>query len=153
MSELAVAALPEVELLDEDRVETIAAMLELRRPNRRALESIAVEVAHHYDVLKRAEPFEGVVDCRHRRRQDLHPGGGDRVLRGARRTQLRRRHAWPDDPRQDRRQLHAGPPEEPARGMEVKPVVITSENFDTPAMRARWTTTDRSSCSSSPSSR
>ena len=47
--------------VDTDRIERIASSLDLRRPNREALESIVWTTWHHF-ASGRAAPFEGVVD-------------------------------------------------------------------------------------------
>src|SRR5258708_32104289 len=49
-------------LVDSDAIEAIAARLDLRSPNRGALDSIAKAVAQHYDVDGGEPPFECVVD-------------------------------------------------------------------------------------------
>src|SRR3954452_23526611 len=47
--------------VDTDRIEAIASALDLRRPNREALESIAWTSWHHF-ASGRPASFEGVVD-------------------------------------------------------------------------------------------
>ena len=47
---------------DVDRVEAIAARLDLRQPNKEALESIVFETAQHYEIDREPPPFEAVVD-------------------------------------------------------------------------------------------
>src|SRR5579859_3835441 len=49
-------------LVDSNAIEAIAARLDLRSPNRGALDSIAKAVAQHYDVDEGKPPFECVVD-------------------------------------------------------------------------------------------
>ncbi len=49
-------------LVDYETLDNIAATLALRDPNREAVESIAAEIAHHFDNAGRPAPFEGVVD-------------------------------------------------------------------------------------------
>lgn len=48
--------------VDLDVLEAVAGSLDLRRPNKEAVESIAFEISQHYDVDRRGRPFEGVVD-------------------------------------------------------------------------------------------
>lgn len=50
------------ELVDYDVLDQVAATLSLRDPNREAIESIAAEIAQHYDQRGFSAPFEGVVD-------------------------------------------------------------------------------------------
>src|SRR3954470_8536900 len=47
---------------DLDRIEGIAARLDLRQPNKEALESIVFEIVQHYDIDQEPPPFEAVVD-------------------------------------------------------------------------------------------
>jgi len=58
MSSVDVAAEP----FDLDRIEAIAARLDLRQPNKEALESIVFEIGQHYDIDREPPPFEAVVD-------------------------------------------------------------------------------------------
>ena len=53
---------PTEELFDLDRIEAIAARLDLRQPNKEALESIIVELTRHYEIDREPPPFEAVVD-------------------------------------------------------------------------------------------
>ncbi len=48
--------------VDRDTLEAVAASLDLRQPNKEAIESVAFEIAQHYDVDGKPRPFEGVVD-------------------------------------------------------------------------------------------
>ena len=48
--------------VDLDVLEEVAATLDLRQPNKEAIESIAFEIAQHYDMDGKPRPFEGVVD-------------------------------------------------------------------------------------------
>jgi type III restriction enzyme len=128
-------ALPR-ELVDEDRLEAVADNLDLREPNKRAVYSIVLEIAYHYEVAKREKTFEGVVDSAtgvgktyilaaameyfatrgHRNFAVITPG----------RTILKKTEA----------NFTPGHPKSLLDGMESEPFVITSENFDTPAVAA-----------------
>ena len=48
--------------LFEDAIAEIASRLDLRAPNREAVETLAAEVSQHYDVDEREPPFEAVID-------------------------------------------------------------------------------------------
>lgn len=48
--------------VDIDRIEEVASRLDLRRPNREALESLVGELGLHYDVDGKPAPFECVID-------------------------------------------------------------------------------------------
>lgn len=126
----------DLETVDTDRVEAIASALDLRRPNREALESIAWTCWHHF-ASARPAPFEGVVDSATgvgktyiiASALDYFAGEGMRnfavVCPG--RTILNKTVE----------QFTAGTQRSLLGGMDVEPVVITADNFDTPAMRAR----------------
>ncbi len=124
------------ELFDLDRVEAIAARLDLRQPNKDALESIIVEIARHYDIDREPPPFEAVVDMATGVGKTYvlastieylaAEGVRDFVVITPGRTILDKTVA----------NFTPGHPKSLLRGMEVRPVVVTSENFATPAMRA-----------------
>ena len=48
--------------IDLDRLEEVSSRLDLRKPNREALESLAFEMSQHFDVDGRPAPFECVID-------------------------------------------------------------------------------------------
>ena len=48
--------------LFEDAIAEIAARLDLRDPNREAIQTLAAEVSQWYDVDGREPPFEAVID-------------------------------------------------------------------------------------------
>lgn len=121
---------------DLDRIESIASRLELREPNKEALESIVFASTRHFDVDHEPPPFEAVAD--------IATGVGKTYVLaslieylaqdGVRnfaviapgRTILAKTVA----------NFTAGHPRSLLAGMEVRPIVITSDNFATPAMRA-----------------
>jgi len=121
---------------DLDRIEGIAARLDLRQPNREALESIVFEVARHYEIDREPPPFEAVVD--------LATGVGKTYVLAAAIEYLAadgvRNFAviTPGRTILDKTVDNFTPGHRKSLlgGMEVRPVVITSENFATPAMRA-----------------
>ncbi len=127
---------PSASFFDLDRIEAIAARLELRQPNKEALESIVYEVGQHYEIDREPPPFEAVVA--------VATGVGKTYVvasameyfaaEGVRnfavitpgRTILNKTVA----------NFTPGHPKSLLGGMEVRPVIITSENFATAAMRA-----------------
>ncbi len=121
---------------DLDLVEAIASHLDLRQPNREALESIVFEVGQHYDVDELPPPFEGVVDVATGvgKTYVLAAGIEYFAAQGVRnfavitpgRTILEKTVA----------NFTPGHAKSLLGGMEVRPTVITSDNFATPAMRA-----------------
>lgn len=127
---------------DTDRIEAIASALDLRRPNREALDSIAWTSWHHF-ASGRGAPFEGVVDSATgvgktyimASALDYFAGEGARnfavVCPG--RTILNKTVE----------QFTPGTPRSLLGGMQVEPVVITADNFDTAAMRAQMDDEDQ----------
>jgi type III restriction enzyme len=121
---------------DLDRIEAIAARLDLRQPNKEALESIVFAIYRHFDLDREPPPLEAVVD--------VATGVGKTYVlasvieylaqEGVRnfavitpgRTILEKTVG----------NFTVGHPKTLLGGMEVRPVVITSDNFATPAMRA-----------------
>jgi type III restriction enzyme len=124
------------EHFDEALVQQVAASLDLRQPNREALESIVYEVVQHFEVDGEPAPFECVVDSA--------TGVGKTYILAAAieyfaatgvrnfavitpgRTILDKTVA----------NFTPGHPKSLLGGMDVQPVVITSDNFNTAAMRA-----------------
>lgn len=123
--------------LDRDAIQEIAARLDLREPNQEALESIVIELSQHYDVAGRARPMEAVVD--------VATGVGKTYIiasaidylatvRGGRnfavvtpgRTILRKTED----------NFTPGKAKSLIDAMLVRPVVITSDNFASPTVRA-----------------
>ena len=51
------------DILDLPTLDNISAALDLRQPNREAVETIAIELGRHYDLEHNTEFFEGVVDA------------------------------------------------------------------------------------------
>lgn len=123
--------------VDFDRIYAIAARLDLRPPNREALESIAIELSWHYDVDQRPSPFRGVVDSATGMGKTWIMAAAIEYLAGAigirnfavitpGKTILEKTVA--NFTRAHRKSL-LGP-------MEVEPVVVTADNFNTSAMRS-----------------
>jgi type III restriction enzyme len=128
--------LGELRLFSES-VDEIAARLDLREPNKAAVETIAAEVSQYYDVDGKASPFEAVIDS-------ATGVGKTYILIGAMelfaaaygvrdfvvvtpgRTILNK----------TKDNFTPGHPKSLLGPMSFQPVVITSDNFNTPAMRA-----------------
>ncbi|MEO7571252.1 MAG: DEAD/DEAH box helicase family protein [Acidimicrobiales bacterium] len=49
--------------IDEGLIEEVSSRLDLREPNREALESLVFELAQHYSVDGKPAPFEAVIDA------------------------------------------------------------------------------------------
>jgi type III restriction enzyme len=124
------------ELLDQDLLAAVAARLELREPNRDAIETLAVRLSEYFEVEGGVAPFEGVLDAATGVGKTYILAGGIEYFaaKGHRnfavitpgRTILEKTV----------KQFTKGDPKSLLGGMEVEPVVITSENFNTAAMRA-----------------
>ena len=124
------------EVFATDRIEAIAARMDLRQPNREALESIVFELGQHYGIDHKTTPFEGVVD--------VATGVGKTYIMAAAMEYLAadgvRDFAVVTPGRTILAKTVAnftpGHPKSLLGGMEVRPVVITSDNFASAAMRA-----------------
>ena len=123
-------------LVDSDLLAAISSRLDLREPNRRAIETLAAELRQHYEVDERPPPFEGVID--------LATGVGKTyILAGAMEylaaTGVRNFAViTPGKTILDKTVANFTPGNAKSLlgGMETSPVVITSENFNTAAMRS-----------------
>ncbi len=125
-----------LQLLTE-AIDEIAARLDLRQPNKEAVQTLAAEVSQHYDVDQKAKPFEAVLEV-------ATGVGKTYILTGA--MEL----FWAANGVRDfvivtpgrtilqktRDNFTPGHPKSLLAPMSFQPVVITSENFNSPAMRA-----------------
>lgn len=124
-----------VEPFDLDLIEAIAARLDLRQPNREALESIAFEVGEHFEMDHKPSPFRCVIDSA--------TGVGKTFILAAATEYFAARGTrnfaviTPGRTILEKTQGNFTPGHSKSLlgGMEVKPVVITSENFASAAMR------------------
>ena len=101
--------------VDEDAILAIASRLDLREPNVEAVRAIAYTAAQHYEIEKRPPPYECVVDVATGVGKTFVLAAAIEYYAALGRRALRGRHARPHDPPKDDRELHARPPEEPAR--------------------------------------
>lgn len=123
--------------VDLERIEEVAARLDLRRPNREALESLAGELALHYGDEHPSGPFECVIDSATGVGKTYVLAAGIEYLAGA---DAVRNFAVIAPGRTIRDKTIAnftsGHPKSLLPNMETHPVVVTADNFDTPAVRA-----------------
>lgn len=123
--------------LRQEIVSEVAARLDLREPNREAVQTLAAELSQYYEVDEKHPPFEAVIDA-------ATGVGKTYVLAGAMemlvfgfgirdfvvitpgRTILEK----------TRDNFTPGHPRSLLGPMSFEPIVITSDNFNTPAMRA-----------------
>jgi type III restriction enzyme len=123
------------DLVDVATLQAVAARLELRDPNARAVESLAAELAQWFEVDKKPPPFEGVIDSATGVGKTYILAGALEYLsvQGIRnfvvitpgRTILEKTVA----------NFTAGHAKSLLGGMDTQPVVITAENFNSPSMR------------------
>lgn len=122
--------------LFDDAIAEIAARLDLREPNREAIQTLAAEVSQYYDVEEKMPPFEAVIDS-------ATGVGKTYILTGAMElfaaTQDVRDFVIVTPGRtilqKTRDNFTPGHPKSLLGPMSFQPVVITSENFNTPAVR------------------
>lgn len=123
--------------LHTDAIAEIASRLDLREPNQRAVETLDARVSQHYDVDELPQPFEAVLD--------LATGVGKTYVLAA--TMELFVAAWGVSDfvvitpgrtilEKTRDNLTPGHPKSLLGPMSFSPVVVTAENFATPAMRA-----------------
>lgn len=115
----------------------VAKRLDLREPNREAVESIAFELARHFDLEHRPAPFEGVVDSATGMGKTYIFAGALEYLaqaEGVRNFAL----IAPSRTILDKTvaQLTPGNPKSITGGMNAPLVVVTADNFNTPSMAA-----------------
>lgn len=122
--------------LFEDSIAEIAARLDLREPNREAVRTISAAVSQYYDVEEQLPPFEAVVDSATGVGKTYILAGAmelfasvygvrDFVIVTPGRTILEK----------TKNNFTPGHPKSLLKPMSFQPVVITSENFATPAIR------------------
>jgi type III restriction enzyme len=123
--------------LQEEVVAEVASRLDLREPNRLAVETLAAEVSQHYDVEEDPPPFEAVFD--------VATGVGKTYILAGAMELLFAAHDVRDfvivTPgntilTKTRDNFTLGRPKSLLGSMSFQPVVVTTENFATPAMRA-----------------
>lgn len=123
--------------VDLNALTAIAKRLDLREPNREAVESIAFELARHYDVDHRPAPFEGVVDSATGMGKTYIFAGALEYLavaEGVRNFALIAPSRTILDKTVD--QLTPGHPKSITNGMNAPLTVVTADNFNTPMMSA-----------------
>lgn len=123
--------------IDAAALEGVAGRLDLRAPNVRAVHSVLVELSQHYDVDAREDVFERVVVSATGMGKTYIMAGLIEYLaqvRGVRHFAL----IAPGKTIRDKTENNftVGHPSSLLGGMEVEPVVVTTENFATSSTRA-----------------
>lgn len=121
--------------VDLGSLAAVASRLDLREPNREAVESIAFELVRHYRIDRRHPPFEGVVDSATGMGKTYIFAGALEYLayaEGVRNFAL----IAPSRTILDKtvEQLTPGHPKSIIGNMNAPLVVVTAENFNTPSM-------------------
>jgi len=120
--------------LDQGLLAAVSSALDLRTPNRDALTTIALRLSEHFGVESPALPFEGVIDV-------ATGVGKTYVMAGV--IEYLAEQGFRDFAvvtpgrtvaRKTVRNFAPGDPKSLLPGMEVDPLVITSETFSTPAV-------------------
>jgi type III restriction enzyme len=123
--------------LFEDAIAEIASRLDLRAPNQEAVETLAAEVSQHYDVEGEPPPFEAIIDS-------ATGVGKTYILTGAMElfaaTQEVRDFVVITPGKtilnKTKDNFTPGHPKSLLGPMSFRPVIITADNFATPAMRS-----------------
>lgn len=122
--------------VDLECLEAVSARLELRAPNKEALDSLIFELAQHYQVDGKPSPFECVIDSATGVGKTYILVGGIEYLaaQGARNFVV----IAPGSTIRDKTIAHFTPGHRKSllASMESKPYVVTADNFDTAATRA-----------------
>jgi type III restriction enzyme len=121
----------------DDLIDEISSRLDLRDPNRQAVRTINAAVSQYYDVEEQQPPFEAVIDS-------ATGVGKTYILAGAMELFVAAYHVrdfviiTPGRTILDktRDNFTPGHPKSLLGPMSFQPVVVTSDNFATPAMRA-----------------
>ncbi|MEU1846200.1 DEAD/DEAH box helicase [Micromonospora sediminicola] len=122
----------------------VAARLDLREPNRLAVETISAEISQFFDVDERQPPFEAVLD--------VATGVGKTYIMAATLELLVQAHGVTDfviiTPgsailNKTKANFTAGSPKSLLEPLSFEPVLITADNFASPSMRAVMADPDR----------
>lgn len=122
--------------VDLDRLEEVSARIDLRAPNKEALDSIAFELSQHYAVDAKLTPFECVIDSATGVGKTYILVGAIEYLaaQGLRNFVV----IAPGSTIRDKTIAHFTPGDRKSllAGMESRPYLVTADNFDSGATRA-----------------
>jgi type III restriction enzyme len=129
--------------LDQGLITAVSSALDLRPPNRDAMTTIALRLADHFAVAEPSLPFEGVID--------VATGVGKTYVLAAVIDYLAEQGfrdfaiVTPGRTvaRKTVRNFTPGDPKSLLPGMEVDPLVVTSETFSSPAVATAMADPDR----------
>lgn len=120
-----------------DLLEEVAHRLDLREPNRKAIESVVLRTSDHYDVQGKTEPFECIVDSATGVGKTYVMAGLIEYLAGAEAPVRNFLLLTPGRTIRDKsiRNFTPGNPKSLRPLLRSNPVVITADNFNTQAAR------------------
>lgn len=121
--------------VDLDLLDAVASRLELRAPNKEALDNLAFAMSQHYDVEQKSPPFQCVIDSATGVGKTFIMIGGIEYFaaQGVRNFVV----IAPGATIRDKTIAHFTPGHRKSllANMESRPHLITADNFDTPATR------------------
>ncbi|MGC3000129.1 DEAD/DEAH box helicase family protein [Streptomyces sp. G35A] len=120
-----------------DLLEEVAHRLDLRQPNRKAVESVLLRTSDHYDVQGKTEPYECIVDSATGVGKTYVMAGLMEYLAGATAPVRNFLLLAPGRTIRDKSigNFTAGNPKSLRHLLRSNPTVITADNFDTQASR------------------
>jgi type III restriction enzyme len=120
-----------------DLLDEVAHRLDLRVPNRKAIESVVLRTSEHYDVQGRTEPFECIVDSATGVGKTYVMAGLMEYLAGAKAPARNFLLLTPGRTIRDKsiRNFTPGNPKSLRPLLRSNPVVITADDFNTQAAR------------------
>src|SRR5882757_1687948 len=120
-----------------DLLDEVSHRLDLRRPNRQAIESAVLRTSDHYDVQGRTEPYECVVDSATGVGKTYVMAGLMEYLAGAEAPVRNFLLLAPGRTIREKsiRNFTAGNPHSLRRLLRSHPFVVTADNFNTQATR------------------
>jgi len=120
-----------------DLLDEVAHRLDLREPNRKAVESVLLRTSDHYDVRGKIEPYECIVDSATGVGKTYVMAGLMEYLAGAETPARNFLLLAPGRTIRDKstRNFTPGNPKSLRKGLRSNPVVITADNFNTQATR------------------
>lgn len=126
---------------DDDLLEEITHRLDLRQPNREAIESVVLRTSQHYDVDEQTTPFECIVDSATGVGKTYVMAGLIEYLAGSDAPARNFMLLAPGRTIRDKsiKNFTPGHSKSLTAAMKSRPLVITSDNFNSPSIRKAMT--------------
>ena len=120
---------------DENLLDEVAARLDLREPNRRGVESVALRTSDHFDVNDKPAPFECIVDSATGVGKTYVMAGLIEYFAGTDTPARNFLLLAPGRTIRDKsiNNFTPGHPKSLTAAMRARPFLVTSENFNSPA--------------------